>query len=73
MKLWIVGQDKEETWEFVGVFSDPSKAESACLDASYFVGPTHLDETAPTESVEWVGGYRPSYDAPVYPDEQETA
>lgn len=67
-KLWVAGQLHEEDistevtpakWEFLGVFSDESKAVAACRDEKSFVGPAILDEVLPVELFRWPGAYYP--------------
>lgn len=62
MQLFVVGKETGGSWEIMGVFSSKEKAESICLDSSYFVGPMKLDEPAPVETTDWPGLYTPKED-----------
>ena len=60
--VFVVGQtmaviDAGQCWDLHGIFTDQSVAESQCLDASYFVGPIHLNERLPIERFDWPGCY----------------
>jgi hypothetical protein len=62
--LWIVGQNKRETksgivWELQGVFDDKNKAEAACRNESYFIGPANLNEILSDQTEMWPGCYYP--------------
>jgi len=63
MKLWVVGKIKSEDnyneWDFQGVFDTALKAESACQDRLWFVGPVELNEELPAETFEWPESYYP--------------
>lgn len=64
MELFVVGKHVAETtcghvWEFQGIFESILKAEEACLNESYFVGPCELNQSIPDESREWPGAYYP--------------
>ena len=68
MKLWIVGQHKEEieegknVWEFGGVFDSEDKAIAACRSDDYYVAPFELNEAQPDETCKMIGSYYPFYD-----------
>lgn len=58
--VWIVGRHIQKTdqgavWEFSGVYDTVERADSACLDETYFYGPATLNEQIPHKSVEWPG------------------
>jgi len=64
MKLWIVGQIREEEmisqWELQGVFDSESQAVSCTGNRwGFFVAPIILNEVLPEQSVEWEGLYYP--------------
>lgn len=64
MKIFIVGQitcyePGKMGWELAGVYSDQAKAEAACKDDRYFVGPVELDVALPEETTVWPGAYYP--------------
>jgi hypothetical protein len=55
-EIWVCGQligewvGRGTAWEFQGVFSDESRADSACRDESYFIFPATLDEELPHDA-----------------------
>lgn len=61
--LWIVGQvdnlllGENSPWSFRGVFDSEASAIAACADATYFIGPAILNQTASTWK--WIGSYYP--------------
>jgi len=64
MKLWVTGKvlnpnEGSDKWEFVGVFDTAKKAEAACKDENYFIGPIELNDMLPDETVPWIDGYYP--------------
>jgi hypothetical protein len=61
VNLWVVGQLKDDDWDFQGVFSSEEKALAACKGPEYFVGPCTLDQEAPEETVDWPNGYLPRF------------
>lgn len=65
-EIFIVGKYIKKTkdgavWEFEGVFSSKDKAEAACVDRNYFVGPC-LFNRIPSDC-EWPGCYYPKAEA----------
>lgn len=68
MDLWVAGRFLEKgstaasVWELIGIFDDISKAEDACLNDHYFVGPATLNKvlSGEHELVEWYGLYYPN-------------
>ena len=57
-KLWVVGKyrggkAKNVLWDFNGVFDSKLKAEEACIDSTYFIGPVVLNQSLPHETIEW--------------------
>ncbi len=79
-EVWLVGFYRKPTsaepWEVVGIFTDKTRALSACKDWRYFVGPATLDVLNPEEATEWPGMYfpiEPSEDEqPIIPYEEDT-
>lgn len=64
MELFIVGRylahsETGTEWEFQGVFDSLEKAEAACLDGQYFVGPALLNKAIGPETISWPGCYYP--------------
>ncbi len=57
--LYVVGQHRGQTWEFVGVFSTEPLAIAACTGPLHFVAPCTLDQPAPDESTSWPGAFYP--------------
>ena len=58
--VWICGKIKAGGWaEFVGAYSSEDLAVAACKDASYFVGPAVVNQTAPEPPMTWHGAYYP--------------
>ena len=67
MKLWIVGKVLNpdmgrDIWEFCGVFDKEEKAEAACKNENYFVGPVELNFVVPDPSVDWPNAYYPLWE-----------
>jgi len=64
MQLYIVGKYRSGefpnvVWDFNGVFDSQEKAEAACKDEFYFVGPATLNESLPDQTETWPGCYYP--------------
>jgi hypothetical protein len=60
MTLYVVGQCRENTWEFQGVFDTEEAAIAACRTGKYFVGPIALNEALPDERANgWPGQFFP--------------
>lgn len=62
IRVWVVGQVNliKDSWQMQGVFRNQEKAEAACRDSSYFVGPMWVDESLSHElATEWLGAYFP--------------
>lgn len=68
IRVWVVGQVNldgtgepiEGSWQMQGVFRSQAKAEAACRDYSYFVGPMWVDESLSHQlAAEWLGAYFP--------------
>ena len=61
-QLFIVGKnigDKENEWEFAGVFDTEAAADAACRTHDYFYGAAELNEELPDEASEWPYARRP--------------
>lgn len=67
MVVWICGkffgrlndESPASAWSVAGAFSTAAKAEAACRDETYFVGPLAIDEQLPDDEVMWPGAYYP--------------
>lgn len=64
MIIFIVGQfiaetDRGNVWDFQGVFDSKEKAESACIDNSYFVAQHEMNKELPKKTYYWPNIYYP--------------
>ena len=48
-------------WSLAGIFEDKKEAEDACIDETFFVGPTVMNKilTPYGINIPWPGGYYP--------------
>jgi len=44
MKLFLIGQIRNVSWDFQGVVNDEELAISACINKNYFYAPVILNE-----------------------------
>lgn len=61
--FYIVGKrniNNHLAWELMGLFEDKAKAEFACKDYRYFVGPVKLNEYLGEKVIEWPNAYSPN-------------
>jgi hypothetical protein len=58
-KHWMVGQIRQDGWEFQGIFDDEGLAQAACRFPDYFVQPVTMNESLPHETVQIPGCYFP--------------
>lgn len=68
IKLWVVGRNVGDSWEFFGVFDTKEQADDQCKDETYFVGPVVLNAVLPTETQVWPDSYR--FEVENYADEE---
>ena len=60
MIIYVVGQHILNTpWNIIGIFDTPSKAELACIDHTFFVGPIELNYKVDFDISDWHGAYFP--------------
>jgi hypothetical protein len=61
MTVYIVGRslDEEDAWEFMGVFSEESKALACVRRWEDFIGTAEMDEDRGDETVPWPGAKYP--------------
>jgi len=70
MIIWIIGKvnhDNVQEWEIIGITNDKIKAEIACKDENYFIGPVEITENIPNtfctifpcEQINWPNAYYP--------------
>lgn len=60
--VYIVGKinpSNSREWEFEGVFSSQERAEKACLDRNYFIGPAVINRICEKVTVRWPDAYYP--------------
>ena len=59
--LWVCGRALPEpnAWEIMGVYDNKDRAEAACFESDYFIGPVPLNEPLPAGSQDWPGVYYP--------------
>jgi hypothetical protein len=66
--LWIVGElvppehASGHTWQFVGVFDEPQKAEAACTTPNHFYGAATLNERLEDVPKDWPDAIYPRQD-----------
>lgn len=51
--VYVVGQNRGDTWEFAGVFDAFELAYAACLTSDFWIGQVRMNETFPIETQEW--------------------
>ncbi len=60
MTIYVVGQViPDSPWIIMGIFDTVKKAEAACADSTYFVGPLELNYDIGPGVQEWPGIYFP--------------
>ena len=50
--LWVVGRYRGESWELQGIYSSEVLAKQNA-EVGWFVGPVKLDDSLPTERIDW--------------------
>ncbi len=51
MTLWLVGQNKGNSWDFQGIFDSIQKAINACRNENYWYTEIHVNECLVDETV----------------------
>ncbi len=65
MTIYVVGQHiTNSPWTISGIFDTVEKAEAACTDHTFFVGPLKLNYDVGPGVTEWPGIYFPKADPP---------
>lgn len=57
MRVWIVGRNDTKPWEVVGVFLFRSRADKACVNESYIMGPAKIGQQLNLKA--WEGAMMP--------------